>query len=87
MSKTIKGGNINQQISKPAVNKNTGVFTYVDEFGNVRQIRKEKRATKKFTQEPSNIDKIIGVPTVIGVSDTIPMGIGDYLMAYALYIY
>lgn len=75
------------QQKKAKLNKKLGVYTFIDEDGNVTQIKKEKKSiTKFYPNEPSEVDKIIGEYAVIGVSDTVAMGIGDNIMAYAEYV-
>jgi len=64
-----------------------GVYTFIDEDGNVTQIKKEKKEiTMYYPNTPSKIETVIGDVFVIGVSDTIAMGIGDNTMAYAKYV-
>jgi len=75
------------QQQKAKLDKKLGVYTFVDEDGNVTQIKKVKKSiTKYYPNEPSNVDKIVGDYAVIGISDTIAMGIGDDVMAYAEYV-
>ena len=75
------------QTTKAKLNKKLGVYTFIDEDGNVTQIKKDKKTTTKFyPNEPSKTDKIVGDYAVIGVSDTIAMGVGDSVMAYAEYV-
>lgn len=55
---------------------NYGVYNFLDDSGNVTQIKKS--VTKErllFYPDAVNVQKI--EPTVIGVSDTNPMGTGD----------
>lgn len=86
------------KISKSKLNKNLGVYTFIDEDGNVTQIKKEKKSIKKYyPNEPSKVETVIGDIVVIGISydDDPPgtpgtagtaMGIGDNVMAYAQYL-
>ena len=84
MARSIKSGSSNESnISKSKVKNNLGVYIFIDESGNVTQIKKEKRTRDVFniTDEVTLLDEYY----VIGVSDTDPMGIGDDLMAWAVY--
>lgn len=77
----------NPTSSKAKLNKNLGVYTFIDEDGNVRQIKKEKKSiTKYYPNAPSKVETIVGDYAVIGVSDTVAMGVGDDTMAYAEYV-
>ena len=72
--------------TKAVLNKNLGVYTFIDEDGNVTQIKKEKKNKKKYyPNEPTKVDEVIGEIYVIGVSESIPMGVGDNVEAYAKY--
>jgi hypothetical protein len=74
-------------IKKSKLNKNLGVYTFIDEDGNVTQIKKEKKSRQKYyPNEPSAVETVIGEIYVIGVTDDIAMGIGDNVMAYAQYL-
>ena len=74
------------EITKSKLNKNLGVYTFIDEDGNVVEIKKEKKSIKKYyPNEPTKVDNVIGDVYVIGISDTIAMGVGDATMAYAKY--
>jgi len=49
--------------------KKHGVYIYVDESGNVEQIKKDIKKTKKYyPNTPSNVDNVIGDVFVIGVN-------------------
>jgi len=64
-----------------------GVYTFIDKDGNVKQIEKEKKTnTKYYPNTPSKVEIIVEEYAVIGISDTVAMGIGDQTMAYAEYV-
>lgn len=76
-----------KNVAKILFDKNLGVYTYIDENGNVTQIKKEKKDRKKYyPNAETNVEGILGDVYVIGVSDTVAMGVGDDTMAYARYI-
>jgi hypothetical protein len=68
------------------------IHVFVDEFGNVTQIKKEKKKRRKYYIDP-NFPAVTINECVIGVEDEfsgpcsygIGMGIGDDLFAYAIY--
>lgn len=79
------------------LNKNLGVYTFVDEDGNVTQIKKVKKSiTKFYPNEPSKVESIVGDYAVIGVASIdsgdasdIAMGVGDAnngVLVYAEYV-
>ena len=72
---------------KKILDKETGVYIFIDDQGNVRQVTKEKKTLDKFYHDkPTAVDNIIGDVWVIGVSDDIAMGVGDETASYAKYI-
>ena len=88
-------GPANPETEKSKLNPNLGVYTFIDEDGNVKQIKKEKKnITMYYPNAPSKIDSILPDFCVIGIyggnsectsSEGIAMGIGDNLAAYANY--
>lgn len=88
MSKSnFNKNNTTPETSKVKLNKELGVYIFIDEDGNVKQIQKEKKDRKKYYPNiPTKVDDIIGDVYVIGVSDTVAMGAGDNTMIYAKYI-
>ena len=88
-----KTNNTTPKLKKSAYNPNLGVYLTVDEYGNIKQVKKEKRRTlQKYY--PNEASTSIGDVFVIGVSDPISgsegieysMGIGNNTEAYAVYI-
>ena len=70
MAQSNLGKNTSQPIpnGKPVLDKNTGVYIFIDEDGNVKQITKEKKSVKKyFPNEPSKVEEILGDVCVIGI--------------------
>ena len=69
-----------------ATEKKLGVYTLIDESGNVTQIKKERKSRKKYyPNAATKVETVIGEVFLIGVSDTTPMGIGDNIETYARY--
>ena len=61
-----------QQI-KAKLDKNLGVYIFIDEDGNVTQIKKKKKSiTKYYPNEPSNVENIVGDYLIIGIDGGIP---------------
>lgn len=80
--------------------KNLGVYVFIDEDGNVTQIKKSKKTIEKYyPNEPTKVDQVDPTePVVIGILYDVPsagpqsegtaMGVGDEgggTMAYAIY--
>jgi hypothetical protein len=65
------------------------VYNFIDEFGNVTQIKREEKTRIKYYPDVVSLQEMLYEPFVIGVSDDIPMGCGDVLstseMVYAIY--
>lgn len=58
----------NTTSGKAALDKNLGVYVFVDEYGNVTQIPKEKKVPPKYyPNDPSKVDSIVGDVFVIGI--------------------
>jgi len=74
--------------SLPTQEPNLGIYNFIDESGNLTEIKKKKRKNSPVPTE-ANLEELVAEPTVIGVSDTIPMGCGDLNsgteMAFAIY--
>jgi hypothetical protein len=72
----------------------TDIHVFVDEYGNVTQIKKEAKPRLKYCPDPKYPQTELINICAIGVSDEewgecsdgTAMGIGDYRMAYAKYI-
>lgn len=61
-----------------------GKYIFIDEYGNVTQIPKVKKTLEQYyPNNPSNVDELLVDVEVIGVTDTIAMGVGDNVMAYS----
>lgn len=78
---TFETENLSGQITINNTPKNLGVYIFVDENGNVIQIKKEDR--KKIIIYPEKEMEMDW--TVIGVSDDTAMGVSDTMMAFANY--
>lgn len=68
---------------------NYNVYNFIDEFGNVTQIKKEGKTRLKYYPDALTLQEQLMEPWVIGVSEDVPMGCGDVEsnteMAYAIY--
>ncbi len=85
--------------TKSILDKNLGTYIFIDKYGNVKQIEKEKKIIKKYyPNEPTTIDIVIGETFAIGINGEGPldekgatigatksMGVGDNIEAYAKY--
>ena len=66
--------------------KDEGVYNFVDESGNLTEIKKKLLERDKYYADAlSKTDQIIGEVYVIGVNSVDPMGCGDDTAAYAIY--
>jgi len=58
----------NTTTEKAKLDKNLGIYIFVDEYGNVTQIPKAKKVPPKYyPNDPSKVDSIVGDVFVIGV--------------------
>ncbi len=87
-------------LKKATLNKKLGIYIFVDDDGNVTQIKKDKKIRTKYDpNEATKVDTTIGVVYVIGIDGegpigedgstigaTTAMGIGDTTEAYAKYV-
>jgi len=70
------------------------IHIFIDEYGNVTQIKKEEKSRLKYCPDPKYPQTDLIDNCVIGVSDEwagecsdgTAMGVGDFLMAYAKYL-
>jgi len=81
--------NQNITVTPPEIQEpNLGIYNFIDESGNLTQIKKKLKKRAPVPIE-ANLEALISEPTVIGVHETIPMGCGDLNsgteMAYAIY--
>lgn len=69
MARSIFNKDINITTSTETdLNKNLGIYVFIDEYGNVTQIPKEKKVPPKYyPNDPSKIDSIVGDVLVIGI--------------------
>lgn len=75
-------------------NTNLDVYIFVDEFGNVTQIKKESKSRLKYYVDPTSVPETITPSCVIGISggidspdcsEGIGLGVGDNYFALAKY--
>lgn len=69
MAQTNFGSSGNSTSKKPVFDKNLGVWIFIDEDGNVTQIKKSKKTLEKYyPNEATKIDEVDpGEPVVIGI--------------------
>ena len=64
-------------------NDKLGIYNFIDEYGNLTQIKKKKLTRDVYKQAP--LEAIESDIYVIGVNSVDPMGCGDDTPAYAIY--
>ena len=74
-------------IEKAPLKKQYGIYTFIDEDGNIVEIKKEKDERKPYEKAVDVKETVLSDGIwVIGVQDTVAMGAGDLTACYAIYI-
>ena len=75
------------QISKAPLKKRYGIYTFIDEDGNITEIKKDLEERETYEKATDVKEKVLSDGVwVIGVQDTVAMGAGDLTACYAVYI-